>query len=85
MTEENIFACKRFLWLNISDFNLFLCENCNHRLIKVTPSFPATPSKSWDPVKHPLYENMVGGSTRYDNSRLAKKPYLESSDTFFER
>ena len=54
MTEKNIFAYKLFLSLNISDFNLFLCENCNPCLIKVTPSFPATPSKSWGPVKPPF-------------------------------
>ena len=29
MTEKNVFACKLLLSLNISDFNLFLCENCN--------------------------------------------------------
>ena len=29
MTEKNAFACKLLLSLNISDFNLFLCENCN--------------------------------------------------------
>ena len=29
MTEKNIFAYKPFLTLNISDFDLFLCENCN--------------------------------------------------------
>ena len=46
MTEKNIFAYKLFLSLNISDFNLFLRENCNPHLIKVTPSFPATPTKS---------------------------------------
>ena len=46
MTEKTFFAYKPFLSLNISDSNLFLCENCNLRLIKVTPSFPATPSKS---------------------------------------
>ena len=77
MTEKNIFAYKPILSLNISDFNIFLCENCNPRLINVTPSFPATPSKSRGPVKHPLYENMVGGSIHYDNSMLAKKTYLE--------
>ena len=33
-------------------------------LKKVTPSFPATPSKSWGPVKpSPLFENLVEGST----------------------
>ena len=85
-TKKNFFAYKLFLSLNISDFNLLLCENCNPRLIKVTPCFPAIPSKSWGPVKHPLFENLVGGSTpiapyplqkgggtHYDNSRLAKK------------
>ena len=73
MTEKNIFAYQLFLSLNISDFNLYICENCNRLLIKVNPSFAATPSKSCGPVKHSIYENMVGGSTRYDNSRLAKK------------
>ena len=63
MTEKNIFGYKLFLSLNIPNFNLFLCENFNPRLIKVTPSFPANPSKSRGPVKHPLYENVVGGST----------------------
>ena len=29
----------------------------------VIPSFPATPSKSWVPVKSSLFENLVGGST----------------------
>ena len=88
MTEKRIFAYKLFLSLNISDFNLFLCENCNPCLIKVTTSFPATPSKSWGPVKHPLYENMVGdstppscrkeGCTHYNNSRLARNQILVS-------
>ena len=75
--------------LNIPDFNLFLYKNCNPLLIKVTPS------KISDPVKHPLYENKVGSSTppaerrgagaHYDSSRLAKKTYLEDSETLFER
>ena len=52
-----------FLSLNISDFCYFLCKNCNPPE-KVTrpPYFPANPSKSWGPVKPPLYENFVGGS-----------------------
>ena len=29
MREKNILAYKLFLSLNISDFNSFLCENCN--------------------------------------------------------
>ena len=32
-------------------------------LKKVTPSFRATPSESWGPVKPPFFENLVGGST----------------------
>ena len=40
MTEKDIFAYKLFLSLNISDFNLFLCENCT----------PPPPEKS-----HPLF------------------------------
>ena len=30
---------------------------------KLPPAFPATPSKGWGPVKPPLFENLVGGST----------------------
>ena len=43
MTEKIIFAYKLFLSLNISDFDLFLCENCNPPLKKVTPLFPSKP------------------------------------------
>ena len=42
MTEKNIFAYKLFLTLNISDFDLFLCENCNP-LKKSHPLFPSNP------------------------------------------
>ena len=41
---------------NISDFSLFLCKNWN-------PLKKVTPSKNWGPVKAPLFENLVGGST----------------------
>ena len=46
--------------LNIADFNL-LCDKCTHppppiHLKKVTPSFPATPCKSWRPVKPPFFK-----------------------------
>ena len=38
---KNIFAYKLFLSLNIPDFNLFLCKNCNPPpLKKVSPSSP---------------------------------------------
>ena len=55
-------------------------ENCNLCLIKVSPSFPATPSstsfmKSWLEAQPSLEKGMAGA--HYDNSRLAKKPYLE--------
>ena len=30
---------------------------------KLPPSFPATPSQSWGPVRPPLIENLVGGSS----------------------
>ena len=39
MTEKNIFADKLFLLLHISDFNLFLCENCNP--LKSHPLLPS--------------------------------------------
>ena len=54
MTEKNIFAYKLFLPLNISDFNSFFMWQLQPPLKKVTPSFPATPSKSCGPVKPPL-------------------------------
>ena len=54
MTEKNIFADKFFLSWNISDFNWFFGENCKPPE-KIYPSFPATPSKSWSPVKPPPF------------------------------
>ena len=63
MTEKNIFAYKLFLLLNISDFNLFFMWQLQPPLKKVTLSFPATPSKSWGPIKPPFFENLIGGST----------------------
>ena len=65
MSEKNIFAYKLFLSLNISDFNLFLWENWNILLKKVTPSFPATPSKSWGPVKPPHLQKGGGVPTMH--------------------
>ena len=41
----------------------FLGKNCNSPWKKLPPSFPATPSQSWDPFKPPLFGNLVGGST----------------------
>ena len=48
--------------LNISDFNLFFCENCNTPWQKSPPLSQQPFSKSWGPVKPPLFENLVGGS-----------------------
>ena len=64
MMKKKICACKRFLSLTISDFNLFLWENCNPPE-KVTPSFPATPHLKAEvkPSPPPFFENLVGGST----------------------
>ena len=64
MTEKKIFANKLFLLLNSSDFNIFVCENCNpppgnshHSLSQQPPLkvyFLSIPSH---------FENLVGGST----------------------
>ena len=48
MTGKNDFAYKLCLPLNISDFNLFLCENCNF-----PPLSQQLPSKSWGLIKPP--------------------------------
>ena len=62
MTDKNFFAYKLFLSLNISDFNLFLCENCNPPEKSNPPLSQQTPSKSWGPVKPaPFWK--FGGST----------------------
>ena len=64
--EKNIFAYKLFLSLNISDFILFLFfflkignlpAEKSHLPLSQQP-----PSKSWGPVKPPLFENLVRGS-----------------------
>ena len=49
--------------LNISDFNLLFMSKLQPPWKKSPRSFPATPSKSWGPVKSFLFENLVGGST----------------------
>ena len=64
-----VFAYKLFLSLNISNFNLFF----SWKLQPPTPPPPPEkshhplsqqpPSKSWRPVKPPLFENLVGGLT----------------------
>ena len=63
MTEKNIFAFKIFLSLNISDFNLFFMWQLQPPWKRSPPFSQQPPSKSWRPVKPPLFENLVGGST----------------------
>ena len=64
MTEKNILAYKLFLSLNISYFNLFLCENCNPCYKIVTNLFSQqTLSKVEVLSNNPLFENLVGSST----------------------
>ena len=66
MTEKNIFAY-------ISDFNLFLCENCNSPWKKSPPLSQQPPSKSWGPVKPPFLKTWLetqpplqkGGAAHY--------------------
>ena len=55
MTKINIFVCQPFLSLHISDFSYFSSKSCIHspHPRKKNPSFPATLSKNWDPVKPP--------------------------------
>ena len=40
--------------------------------------------KIWLQAQPPALQKGAGGA-HYDNSRLPKKPYLEESETFFER
>ena len=63
MTEKNIFVYNILLPVNISDFIFYVKMLPPWK--RPPPSFPATPSKNWDPVKPPLpfFENLVGGST----------------------
>ena len=51
MTEKNIFVNNFFLLLNISDFILFLCKNCNTPWKKSPFISQQPPTKNWDPGK----------------------------------
>ena len=63
MTEKNIFTYKRFLSLNISDFNLLLSENCTPSPEKRhSPLSQQSLSKSCGTVKPPIFDNLIGGS-----------------------
>ena len=57
MTEKNIFADQLFLPLNISDFNLFLSENCTPPPPpeKSHPLFPSNPSLKVEVLSSPPF------------------------------
>ena len=55
MTEKKFFAYKLFLSLNISDFNLFLCENCNAPSPPATQLFPSNPPLKVEVLSSPPY------------------------------
>ena len=56
MTEKNIFAHKLFLSLNTSDFNLFLCENCNTpEKSHPSPLFPRNPPLKVEVLSSPPF------------------------------
>ena len=63
MTEENIFAYKLFLSLNISDFSLSFMWKLHPRPENRSPLSQQSHSKSWGHVKLPPFENLVGDST----------------------
>ena len=54
ITKKNIFTCRLFLSLNISDFNL-LCDNCTPWK-KSPPLSEQAPSKSWGLFKPPVFK-----------------------------
>ena len=60
MTKKDIFAHKLFLLLNISDVDLYLCENCNPSPESIQPHLSQqTPFRSSGPVKSlPPFENL---------------------------
>ena len=51
MRDRNIFVYKLLLSLNISNFSLFFSVKTGTPLKKSPCSFPATPTKNWDPAK----------------------------------
>ena len=70
MTEKIIFAYTLFLSLNISDFIFFFMWKLHPPpppWKKSLPSFPATPSKSWVPVKPPLLKTLLEVQTTQQN------------------
>ena len=64
ITERNIFACKLFLSLNISDFIFYVkIANLPCPLKKVTLLLPSNPLLKVEVLSSPaIFENLVGGS-----------------------
>ena len=62
MAEKNIFVYKPFLSLNISDFSLFLCKNCNRPPLskRSPPLFPSHPPTKFGDRFNPPAE--IGGA-----------------------
>ena len=59
MTEQSVLVYELFLSLNIPDFSLFFVEKS-----EPPPPLSQQPSsKTGGPVKSPLFENLVRGST----------------------
>ena len=63
-TEQSIFVYKLFLSLNIPDsikYSFIFCRNIATSPEK-SPLFPSNPpSKTWGPVKPPIFEKLAGG------------------------
>ena len=73
MTEKNLLAYKFFV-IKYIRLQFFFYVKIKPPLLKKTPSFPGTPSKSSGPVKTPSpFDNLVGGSTPIPLSRKRKR------------
>ena len=63
MTEKTFLFINFFLSLNVSDFSLFLCKNCNPLEKSHRPLTQQPPLKIEVLSSPPIFENLVGGST----------------------
>ena len=65
MTEKNIFVYKVSCHYIFQILVCFLWKNCNPHPHPTAPSLPLSRQgacQNWDPAKHPVFENLVGGS-----------------------
>ena len=58
------------IWIKKNMLVYFLCKNCNPPE-KGHPIFQQLPYKNWDPVKSPLFGNLVGGPTAHLSEQKA--------------